>query len=96
MRKTIIFSIILAFGVSISPGCKSLAKSAAKRWAKKKRKEFVEKCNNMMVNKPGIKAPEFCDCVLDLVMEAYPKPEEGMQVGVLELISLGKECVTGK
>jgi hypothetical protein len=96
MKRTILVSLGLAFALSMSPGCKSIAKSVAKRWAKKKQKEFLQKCNNMVANKPGIQAGNFCTCALDLVMEAYPDPEKGMQIGVMELLSVGKDCIGKK
>jgi hypothetical protein len=96
MRKGFFAAALLGLALSLSPGCKSIAKTVAKRWAKKKQKEFLQKCNNMMTGKPGINGENFCSCVLDVVMEAYPDPEKGMQVGAMELVNLGKDCIGKK
>jgi hypothetical protein len=95
MKRTILVSAVAALALLSAPSCKSLAKAAAKHWAKKKQKEFVAKCNNMVANKPGIKGDQFCGCVLDFVMEAYPDPDKGMQIGLLELLDMGKDCLKG-
>ncbi len=95
-RSAFILATALSILVLGSAGCKSMAKAAAKHWAKKKQKEFVAKCNNMTAKKPGINSVEFCDCVIDIVMEAYPNPDEGMQINLLQLMDLGRDCIKKK
>ncbi len=93
MRTKHLFFVIAIIGSLSLFGCKALAKKAAKRWAKKKRVEFLGKCNDSNAVKFMSDSEEFCDCALDLVMEKYPDPEEGLALKIVEVIKMAKDCV---
>jgi hypothetical protein len=90
--KSVLFILAIAGTTSLF-GCKALAKKAAKRWAKKKRTEFLTKCNDSNAVKFMSDSEGFCDCALDIVMDKYPDPEEGLALKVVEVIKMTKDCV---
>ena len=86
--------LISSLVIFSAESCKSLAKASAKRWAKKKRKEFLHKCNDGAASKFGEKGEEFCDCALDLVMDKYPNPDDGLSLKFIEILKLTKDCIS--
>ncbi len=93
MRTKSLILIIALAGTTSLVGCKALAKKAAKRWAKKKRVEFLTKCNDSGAVKLMSDSEEFCDCALNLVMEKYPDPEDGLALKIVEVVKMAKDCV---
>lgn len=94
MKKYIVLfgmAIIVAGGMT---SCKALAKSAAKRWAKKKRKEFLVKCNESNAVKFISDSEGFCDCALDVVMEKYPDAKDGLALSIVDVVKMTKDCIS--
>lgn len=94
MKKYLAFLVVAIVVAGGMTSCKALAKSAAKRWAKKKRKEFLTKCNESNAVKLISDSEGFCDCALDVVMEKYPEAEEGLALSIADVIKMTKDCIS--
>lgn len=96
MKKYLILGFSAFFLAVSLPSCKAIARAAGKRWARKKRKEWLQKCNDSALGRFGERGKDFCDCALDVVMEKYPDAEDGLALTFFEIIKTTKDCITSE
>ncbi len=72
--------------------CKMFAKSAAKHWTKKQKKQFLKKCKEGSVERFGDKANKACECGLEKAQEKYPNAEDALALSAAKILKIVLDC----
>lgn len=103
MKQLTSLSLVLALGLTVTvasvqlTGCKAMAKTAVRIWTKKQIKNFRKKCEGMVSGKVAAdRTKVFCSCATDEMQKAFKNYDEANGKGVLEILRVGKSCLTDK
>lgn len=62
-------------------------------WSKAEKDAFVDNCVPGASENPEIDAEKYCNCMLDKVMEKYPKAEDADKVTMEEMFDMAQGCI---
>lgn len=90
----VLFLFVFMSGLSVSTtSCKWMAKTAAKHWTRKQKKKFIAKCKEGAIAKFSARSNEICKCMASVAEEKFPKAEDAMSMGWLQLVKMAGDCL---
>lgn len=63
------------------------------KWSEDEQKDFMDGCTPGASENPEIDADKSCSCMLEKIMDKYPKVEDADKMTISEMTDIAKDCM---
>ncbi len=88
LKKNILLASLFAIALALTS-----CGSGGGKWSDDEQKAFMDNCTPGASENPGIDAEKYCSCMLEKIMDEYPKAVDADKMTMEEMTDMAKDCM---